>query len=82
MTSPTTFSLGDTVSVIDPDEPPSEWATFKIIEKFSDSYQLSPTDKFCYEPLWVRANEIALTQVKPNKSTNISVSFNFYLSLL
>ena len=82
MTLSTTFDLGDLVQIIDPEEPPSEWATFTIIEKFSDSYQLSPTDKFTYEPLWVRANEIALTQVKPNKSTNISVSFNFYLFLL
>ncbi len=77
-----TFSIGDNVKVIDKDELPSEWATFFIIEILSDSYRLSPPDKFTYEPLWVTANEIALTQVKPNKSTNISVSFNFYLSLL
>ena len=78
----TTFSLGDTVSVIDPDEPPSEWATFTIIEKFSNSYRLSPLDKFTYEPLWVTAKEIALTQVKSEKLSQISVSFNFNFSFL
>ncbi len=82
MTLPTNFSLGDIVQVIDPQEAPSEWATFTIIEKFSNSYLLSPPDKFCYEPLWVTDNEICLAQVKPEKSSNISISFNFNLSLL
>ncbi len=31
MTLPTNFALGDIVQVIDPQEAPSEWATFTII---------------------------------------------------
>ena len=82
MTLPTNFALGDIVKVIDPQEPPSEWATFTIIEKFSNSYRLSPLDKFTYEPLWVTANEISLTQLKKEKSPRIYLAFNFNFSLL
>ncbi len=82
MTLPTNFALGDIVQVIDPQEAPSEWVIFTIIEILSDSYRLSPTDKFCYEPLWVTDNEIALTQVTSEKLSQIYVSFNFNFSLL
>ena len=82
MTSKHKFHLGDNVQIIDPEEPPSEWSTFTIIETLSDSYLLSPPDNFTYEPFWVTANEICLAKVKQEKSTSVSISFNFNLSLL
>ncbi len=57
-----TFSIGDNVKVIDPQEMPSEWATFVIIDSQIDShshrYCLVPQDKYPYEYLWATADEI------------------------
>ena len=52
------FFIGDNVQVIDPEEKPSEWATFVITHFDSGCYLLSGLDKSTYEPFWVTTYEI------------------------
>ena len=79
MTNQTEFSIGNLVQIVDPDEHPSEWATFVIIHRFFNCYLLSPLDKFSLEPIWVKSNEIYL--VNSNKQTTFSFSLhlNFFI---
>ena len=57
-TSQQEFIIGDLVTVIDPEESPSEWATFCIIAKEIGHYRLKPPDKGAYKPFWVVPQEI------------------------
>ncbi len=63
------FSIGDNVQVIDPEEKPSEWASFVITHFDSGCYLLSGLDKSTYEPFWVTSYEICLVTLnsKNNK---------------
>ena len=56
------FSIGDNVQIIDPEEKPSEWATFVITDIQSSRYCLAPKDKYrTYDKaLWVDKHQITL----------------------
>ncbi len=58
MTTKSTFAVGNTVRVIDPEEKPAEWASFIIIDEEVGHYLLKPPGKSAYEPLWVVPEEI------------------------
>ncbi len=74
MTHQTNFSVGNLVQIVDPDEHPTEWATFVIANIESSRHSLTAKDKRLCEPLWVSSDEIILassennsTKVCPNK---------------
>jgi len=60
MTTPqSTFTVGNTVQIIDRQEEPAEWASFVIIDEEVGHYLLKPVNKSIYdEPLWVVPEEI------------------------
>ena len=69
MIQQSTFSIGDNVQVIDPEEKPSEWASFVITDIQSSLYCLVAKDqhKTC-DPLWVKKHEITLISSKSKSS--------------
>ena len=60
MTQQTKFSVGNLVQIVDPDEHPSEWATFIITDYRNNFYLLSGIDKSPCEVFWATGNEICL----------------------